>query len=633
MFQTIDWVLIILYLVFTFIVGLVMKSKADKGGLDSYFAGGRNVPWWWLGTSMVATTFAADTPLWVTGVVAKYGIAGNWFWWSSVISTMFMTFFFASRWRQAGVITDVELTEIRYGGKQAAVLRSVKALFSSLFVNCIILGWVFAAMAKITRPFIHWNEILGQETFDTIELFWPSLLVFHDVNNTLTIAVICIIIIIYSSAGGIRAVMFTDLFQFVIAMTSAIAFAYFAVDHVGGLSSLWSKLDQIYPDKSSEYTSFLPKLTGDDALMPLGVFLASIGFIWWNKDSVDGSGYISQRLNTAKSSQDAEKGALWYAISALVLRSWPWIMVGLVALVLYPVDGELAKNALDNGGKVDREMAYPILMRDILSPGWLGLVFLSLLAAFMSTVDTHINWGASYLANDCYKRFINPGASDKALTRVSRISVVLMSFIAIMVATQISSINSAWKFYAGMMAGIGLPHLLRWFWWRANAWTEITGMVTGLVMSIIIYYFKETKALPGEYRIVIIGLTSMLFSITVTLLTKPVSEEHMKKFIDRVQPMGFWKGMNQNKNLGRTLLKCLVMWLTSVASAYSLLFSIGLLLRLEILSGMALFAFGLILMWFIVAHISKGESDLKSNMGVQDLTIKNNVEQNNSALE
>lgn len=599
MFHAIDWLLIFFYLIFTFVVGMVMKSKADKGGLESYFAGGRNVPWWWLGTSMVATTFAADTPLWVTGVVAKYGIAGNWFWWSSLIGVMFMTFFFASRWRQSGVLTDVELTELRYGGKEAAILRSVKALFSSLFVNCIILGWVFAAMAKITRPFIHWDKILGQDMYNSILSEWPNAFVFGDVNNTLTIIVICIIIVSYSSAGGIRAVMFTDLFQFAIAMVSAIAFAYFAVSHVGGLESLWTKLETLYPGKAIEYTSFLPRFSGESALMPLGVFMASIGFIWWSRGSVDGSGYIAQRLYTAKSSVDAEKGALWFAIATFVIRSWPWILVGLVALVLYPVDGELAKTALDNAGKVDREMAYPILMRDVLSPGWLGLVFLSLLAAFMSTVDTHINWGASYIANDCYKRFIKPDATDKDLTIVSRFAVVLISIIAIMVATQISSIDVAWKFFAGMMAGMGLPHLLRWFWWRANAWTEISGMITGLLMAILVYSLDQTKDIRGEYLVVIIGLVSMIVSITVTLMTKAVPDEHLQIFVKRVQPMGYWKGMNQQNPLKRNLYDCLILWLISTVATYCILFGLGLLLRLEsALGGVVLFA------GFVLLHVT-----------------------------
>ncbi len=582
-----DWVLILTYLLLSFITGLAMKRKADRG-LESYFAAGRSAPWWWLGTSMVATTFAADTPLWVAGAIATYGISGNWFWWSHAVGYVFMTVFFARMWRESGVITDVELTELRYGGPQAAILRAVKAFFSSILVNCIVLGWVFAAMAKITRPFVHWDQILGASLFSQLESNWPHTIVFRDFNNTLTILSLVAIVVAYSSAGGIRGVMITDLYQFAIAMFASVAFAVLAVSHVGGLESLWQQLEQLYPATHRSYTSFVPSFTGENALMPLSAFLVSLGFLWWTKDAVDGSGYMAQRMYTARTPEDSEWGSLWFTIAHLVLRSWPWVLVGLVALVVYPVGDDQSAMVLDN----DREMAYPVLMQQILGPGWLGFVFLSLLAAFMSTVDTHINWGASYIVNDFYKRFINPTATDRQLVKVSRRSVIGIAMLAVLVATQIDSLDRVWKFYAGMVAGMGLPHLLRWFWWRANAWTEISGMVTGFIAAVVLYNLPATSSLRGEYLIAMIGLISMVASLVATWLTKPVDEEKLVEFVNRVHPVGYWRGWNGSSRPVRSVRRSLYLWALGVFAVYALMFGVGQLLRLSYAGGGILVALG-----------------------------------------
>ncbi|WDE95759.1 Na+:solute symporter [Lentisphaera profundi] len=605
MFQFIDWALIIGYLIFTFATGFMMKSKASEDGLDSYFAAGRNIPWWWIGTSMVATTFAADTPLWISGVVAKYGIAGNWFWWTAAIGITFMTFFFARKWRESGVLTDVELTEMRYGGKEAASLRIIKAFFSSIVVNSLVLGWVFAAMAKITRPFIHWDQLLGADLFSRLETLWPSFLMFNDLNNTLSIFIIAIIVIVYSSAGGICGVMFTDLFQFAIACFAAVAFSYFAVQHVGGLESMWTQIETLYPDTHQNYTSFTPSFSGDNALMPLAVFLVSIGFIWWTKDSVDGSGYFAQRMYTASTPADAEKGSLWFAFANFALRSWPWIIIGLVAIVVYPLNDPNSAIALSG----DREMAYPILMRDILGPGWLGLVFLSLMAAFMSTVDTHINWGASYIANDFYKRFLNPQATQKDLVRVGRYSVIAISVISISIASQISSIDAVVKFFGGMVAGMGAPHLLRWFWWRANAWTEITGMIAGALSAIILYSLPISEHIPAEYLIAWISLFSIYLSIRVTLMTDPVDDEKLKTFVMKVRPLGFWKGFNHHVPHVRTMKDSILLWVMSCTSIYLYVFGIGNLLKLHLILGSFFIITATLLLIPILKKINQKEDD------------------------
>ncbi len=597
------------YLFFAFAIGLAATRKAGTG-LVSYFVADRSLPWWWLGTSMAATTFASDTPLVVTGFVAEHGISGNWFWWSVAVGLVLLAVLYAPQWRASLVITDAELIELRYAGPPAAWLRGFKALFSSLFINCIVLGWVFAAMAKITRPFVRWDEFLGPETFQAIEHSWPDLLLFQDLNNTLTILCLLVIVLVYSSAGGIRGVIVTDLVQFVLAMGSAILFAWIAVDYVGGLSGLWSQLDETYPSgkntpSAAEMKAFWPSFAKGSA-MSVGVFCSSIGVLWWANSQVDGTGYLAQRLNTARSAKDAERGALWFCFVNFVLRSWPWVLVGLVALIAFPLDDPTRVTPLGAELEGDREMAYPVLMKLLLPSGLLGLVLVSLIAAFMSTVDTHINWGASYLVNDVYLRFLRPDASDKELVRASRISVFFLGVIAIFVAAQVDQVGDMWKFSFAMLSGLGVPHMLRWVWWRANAWTEICGMVTGLLLAVPAYAFGWAEAVPAEYVIAIIAVTSSLLAVAVTLLTPPVPESKLKHFYNKVRPVGVWPWSEGSKR--RELRHRLLAWVFGVVALFSCLFGLGMPLRLDLLSGTGLLILGMGAGWFTLAQLGRANS-------------------------
>lgn len=559
----------------------MMSGSAGKS-LSSYFLADRNLPWWWLGTSMVATTFAADTPLAITGIVAKDGISGNWFWWSWCMGYMAIAVFFAKKWRGARVITDVELVEIRYHGKAAVALRGVKAFFLSLVVNTVILGWVFRAMAKITQPFLNWREIWGNDAFSILEQFWPSFLIFDSVNNTITVLFLFLVVIIYSSFGGIQGVILTDLVQFAIGIFGAVIFAYYAIDYAGGLPFLLDSLQLTYPDSSEAILNFWPDVAGADASLPIQILLIYVGVQWWTNYYSDGSGYYAQRIYTARTVEDAEKGTIWFVFANFILRTWPWILVALVALIAFP-KGDPTHFHPELGKIVgaDREMGYPVLMKLILPPGILGIVFVSLMAAFMSTVDTHINWGASYLVNDLYKRFWRPNAHDLELVFASRIAVVVISIFAIFVAAQIQSIEGAWKFLISIASGIGLPQILRWIWWRANAYTEIAGLVSAFVLTILFYSFVED--VRAEYFLLWVAGGSLSISLLVTFLTPPVSETRLKFFVGYIKPFGFW-GRYVNYDAKAIFLQKIFTWLAGCVFVFAGMFSVGYLLMLDYLS-------------------------------------------------
>ena len=673
-----DWSIIAGFLLLSIAVGFLFRKQASKDGVEGFFLAGRDMRWWLLGTSIVATTFASDTPLAITGWVAQYGIAGNWFWWGGVIGTVAMTVFFARKWRRSGVVTDAEIAELRYGGRAAASLRAVKALISCGFVNFVILGWVFAGMTKISEPFMDWEALLGSGLYSAIAAVYPSLLIFDTLDNTITIWLLVSVTLAYSALGGLKAVIVTDLIQFVLAMSMSVAVAWFAVHTIGGLSEMWAQLAELYPESGetvsgvaylshSKVTSFIPAFDsgGPGALgIPFSAFVLTLGVLWWTNGNVDGSGYIAQRLYTAKDGAEAEKGALWYAVAHFSLRSWPWIIAGVAALVLYPraevnaLAEELTQCANqpaycsveqtrcledryacridayallvvdettgDEGEVVqvfreDRERGYPALIRDILPPGLLGLALVSLMAAFMSTISTHINWGASYITNDLYFRFIDPRASDVTLTRVSRIATVAITLLSVYISTHIDNIGAMWELWAGMMAGLGLPHLMRWLWWRANAWTEISGMLVGFLLALVNFAagrlgdFPEGQisVLPAAlashpiHVICWISLASGVAAVTATYLTAPVERSQLVRFVRRVRPMGFWSQVDGEYTPPQPLLGSVVYWLLGTVAVYLLLFGTGYVLRTDWLAGVSMLSAGGILLLVTIKGLQR----------------------------
>lgn len=678
-----DWVLVAAILGITFAISVLIKDKDGKGGVEEFFTANRNAKWWFLGTSIAATTFASDTPLVITGWIADYGIAGNWFWWGGAVGIIAITVFFARVWRSTGVVTDAEIAELRYGGKPATVLRSSKAFVFSVVVNCVVLGWVFAGMSKIAEPFMDWQYLLGVGAYEIVSAYYPEALIFGDLNTSLTILTLVLITLSYSAIGGLKAILITDMIWFVLAMTMAVVLSYFAVQSVGGLEGMWSGLEFNYPTNSTasdidgkqflnhvQISSFVPSFS-DNAVGSLGIpfsaFILTLTFMWWTNGNVDGAGFFAQRLYSAKNSSEAEKGALWYGLAHFVFRSWPWILAGVAALVIYPraavndvaADfnaclkdqnlctqeiqtcledryrcsikeyGLLYKTEITNHDKTtslefreDRERSYPALIKDVLPKGLIGLALVALMGAFMSTVSTHINWGASYIANDFYLRFVNPQASNKSLTMVSRLATLGITLIAIIFASFIENVGAMWQLYLGMMAGLGLPHLLRWFWWRANAWTELSGMLTGLILALSNYVlsyngiladgqisiFPSSIASHPIHVICWISLFSAMTSVFITLLTPAVDEQTLKEFVAKVKPIGFWRGLNDGYSGQRRFKDSMLYFVLGTTGIYAGMFGIGYLLKLDYSVGFALIALFVFTTLFVIKGMNKIET-------------------------
>ena len=540
----IDGVIIISYILFALGLGIYYSKRAGRN-INEFFVSGRNLPWWLAGTSMVATTFAADTPLAVTGLVVKDGIAGNWLWWNMVLSGMLATFLFSRLWRRAEVITDVELTELRYSGRSASLLRGFRALYIGLPINCITMGWVILAMQKII--------VLTFGLPDT------------GTSKVLVVLACMLIAGIYCALSGFWGVVITDLIQFGMAMIGSIALAVIAVNKIGGIGTLKTKLSEVHGADHSILHFFPDFGAGEMAILTFGVYL---GVQWWASNGVDGGGYIAQRMFAAKDERNTLLATLWFNIAHYTLRPWPWILVALVSMIVYP-------------NLSDPEAGYPMLMLAYLPTGLLGLMLTAFLAAFMSTIDTHLNWGASYLVNDFYKRFFRSEADDHHYVVVSRISVVLIMLVAGVTSLFMNSIAGAWKFLIALNAGIGLVQILRWYWWRINAWSEIAAMVTSAVVSTIVFILPQTKD-NFAYQMLIIVPASTLVWLVTTLITAPVSQEQLIAFYQRVRPNGGWWGripsLANVQPIAESRTPGLLNWVLGSAFVYCTLFGIGKLL-------------------------------------------------------
>lgn len=524
MLHFLDWVIIAGYLVFALAVGFYFSKRAGRS-VEQYFITGRSLPWWLVGTSMVATTFAADTPLVVSALVFTKGIAGNWYWWVGGFHALLAALVYAPLWRRARILTDNELVELRYSGKPASALRGFRALYFGVMSNCITMGWVMLAMVKVIKIiFPEWDEwgiIWGLFSFT----------------------------IFYTVLSGLWGVIITDLFQFIFAMAGSVILAVICVGRMGGVSGLLSRLATLYgPEKLESVTCLIPLRSG---MMPLSAFLIYALLQWWAVGNTDGGGYLSQRLFAAKDERHAKLAGLWYCIANYCLRPWPWIIVGLTALVVYP-----------NLAVGDPESGYPKLMMAFLPVGLKGLMVATFLAAFMSTIDTHINWGASYLINDLYRRFIRRTASERHYVVASRAAVILLALLGAVVSRYLPSIEWAWKYFSSIFAGIGFIYLVRWFWWRINAWSEITAMTVSVVVSNIVYIFTDIQY---PYTLLITLSFSIPLSLLATFLTAPVSGERLAEFRRRLRPAGVWRNW---KNL-------LASYLSGLVCLYSFLFGVG----------------------------------------------------------
>lgn len=532
--SVLDLVVIFSYVAFAFFIGVFVSKKASQGE-ESYFLADRKLPWWQAGISMAATTFAADTPLAVTGIIAAKGLSGNWMWLSWLFLHLSMVFIFSKQWRKSKVLTDAELIDIRYSGIEAKFLRKLKAFLYGVVFNAIVLGWVLKAMNKIVEPFFLWNE-WAPDLVSFVQNVTPSFLMFGSAEEMITTFVLLFLVAVYSSAGGFRGVVITDMFQFAFAIGASYFLAVSAYDYVGGFSGLRESYTSIY--NSSEFLNVIPNFSNGwvaDIGMGAGVFMFYLLIQSYANNPADGGGYFMQRLAACKDEHHSKKAAFLFVCIHYFIRIWPWFFMGIVALVVIPIgmegevfDGKYAFVA------TDRERAYPALMGLLLSEGGLGLMLASLLAAFMSTIDTHLNWGASYIVNDFYSTE-NKDASAKQKVRVARFSIFGFMFLAVIVASQIHAIRDAWQWIAYLGAGIGAPTILRWLWWRVNAWSELLALGVSLILALVLTQYS----ISFEYKLIILGLAGMA-STVIGAFIKEADELKVNTFAELVGPMGLW---------------------------------------------------------------------------------------------
>ena len=575
----IDWIIIIFYFIASAAIGVYFTKRAGTN-IQEFFLSGRNLPWWLAGTSMVATTFAADTPLAVTELVARNGIAGNWLWWNFVFGGMLTVFFFARLWRRAGILTDVEFVELRYSGKPAAFLRGFRSLYLGIFINCVIMAWVNLAMGSILEGMFGIPR-------DQVMIY---------------VGLALILTAIYSAMSGMWGVAVTDAFQFVLAMTGTIvlAFIVLSLPEVGGISGLTSKL----PEWALRFTPVIgesgeTQSAGGALALTVAAFIAFVGVQWWASwypgAEPGGGGYIAQRMMSAKDEKHSLFATLWFTIAHYCLRPWPWIIVGLATLVLYP---DLAP--------AEKRLGYVYAMRDHLPVGLKGMLVASFFAAYMSTIATQLNWGTSYVINDFYKRFVKPAADEKHLVLISRATTIIVMVVSLVITGMLDTISGAWAFIIEAGAGLGLVLIARWFWWRINAWSEISAMLTPLVVYACLSAFT-TIQFP-ETLFYIVAITTVVW-IAVTFLTKPTNEETLKSFYRRVHPGGIgWKPIADllpevEGDSGYAGL--FLNWLAGIVLVYAMLFGIGKVILGEGLIGVVFIALGLLAAGVIYWDLSK----------------------------
>ncbi len=492
-----DYALVLAFLGGTFAWGAWHARRAGRS-IEQFFAAGRSLPWWIAGTSIVATTFAADTPLAIAGLVATEGLTGNGFWWADVLPTMLGALLIAHLWRRSGVLTDNELIELRYGGRPAAALRLFRALYWGVLRNAIVIGWVNLAMLKVLQLVLGLDAEAGR---------W-------------LLAGLFVLTLVYTLLSGLLGVVLTDLAQFVLAMGGSILLAVLAVHEMGGLDVLVLRVAEVHgPDVAARTLALIPI-----DRETFQVFLIYVAVKSWSSGNTEGGGYIAQRLLATRDERQARLAAIWYAVANFVLRPWPWILVGLVAFVSYPT-------------LEDPETGYVRVLLDSLPVGLRGLMVASLLAAFMSTVDTQLNWGASYLTHDVYRRFLSPNASERRLVMVARISVVIIAALGALATLVTPSIAGAWKLLASLMAGTGLILLLRWLWWRINAWSEISVMASALLTASLLLAFSELRFV---YVIALVAGVAVPVALATTFLTPPEAPARLQAFYQRVRPPGAW---------------------------------------------------------------------------------------------
>jgi SSS family transporter len=566
-----DWVIVALYFAASAGIALIYTRRSSQS-LAEYFVSGRQLPWWLAGTSMVATTFAADTPLVVAGLVAKYGVAGNWLWWNGALTGILTVFFFARLWRRAGVLTDLEFAELRYGGKPAAVLRGFRAIYLAIPVNLIIMGWVTRAMVLVLHITLDINP-------------WTAAILLFAVTG------------VYSIFSGLWGVVVTDTFQFVVKMVGVIVLAVYAVNSIGGLDPMVQKVSAHFGSYEAAFSVLPPT---DKAWLPLSTLVVFLSVQWWAAwypgAEPGGGGYVAQRILAAKDERHGLLATLWFQIANYALRPWPWILVGFVAVIRYP-------------GLANPEEGYVRVMVDVLPSPVKGLLLATFAAAYMSTIGTHLNWGASYLVNDVYLRFIKPDASRKAQVIASRFATVTLMLLSLVVMANLQSVEQGWKLLIALGAGTGLVFILRWYWWRVNAWSEISAMAASFITSIALHFMgiNAGDTSSRDYALamgITVAITTVVW-LTVTFLTPAEPDAVLDRFYSRVRPGGpGWRAVSHRLGFGDDRIPggalSIVNWFAGVTAVFTALFGVGAFLTGTTLQGVlyscvAIAAFALIM--------------------------------------
>jgi Na+/proline symporter len=579
-----DWAVLAAYFAFSLGVGLWFVRRAGSSTAE-FFVSGRDLPWWLAGTSMVATSFSVDTPLLITGFVRTQGIQGNWLWWCFAIGGVFSAFVFAQLWRRTEVMTDVELTQLRYSGRPAAVLRGFRALYMTLYANCLTMAWVILAMVKV---------------FGTV----------FDIGTLEATLFAAAITLAYSMLSGLWGVVVTDLLQFALAMVGAIVLALFAVDAVGGIGAM---IDGVRATAGGEVLEFLPRLEGDAAAStgtwggdllawaatPVAAFLVLITLQWWANKNADGGAVVIQRMAASRDERESVLATLWFQVANYALRPWPWIIVALASLILYPT--------LD-----DPELAYPRAMVDLLPVGLLGLMLAAFLAAFMSTLTSFINLSAAYLVNDLYRPFLARGREDRHYVQAGRVASLVALTIGVVISFYATSISGLFLLLLTLGAGIGLVYVARWFWWRVNAWSEIAAMVASSVIGAALQLSPEWggPAFPFAAKVFLNLIGSTAVWIAVTFATPPTEIGRLVEFYRRVRPPGWWgpvrEAVGELPNAPTAgLRRGLWLWALGTVFIYAAMFGTGKLLLLEWAWGFGFAAVAIVTGWTLLRQLTR----------------------------
>ncbi|NVK84735.1 MAG: Na+:solute symporter [Cytophagia bacterium] len=565
--SSIDWIIILLFFVVFLVIGLRVSRKAGSSSKE-FFLSGRNMPWWLLGVSMVATTFSADTPNLVTDIVRQNGVAGNWAWWAFLITGMLTVFVYAKLWRKSGVLTDLEFYEKRYSGKEAAFLRGFRAIYLGVFFNIMIMASVSLAAIKI-------GEVMfGLEPWKTVVY-----------ASVITVA--------YSSLGGLRGVILTDFLQFLVAMVGSVAAAIYIINlpEIGGLTALLER-----PEIASKL-DLIPDINNRELFITLLIIPIAVQWwsVWYPGAEPGGGGYIAQRMLSSKDEKHAVSATFLFNITHYALRPWPWILIALASLVVYP-DLASIREAFPgiSESKIGHDLGYSAMLLT-LPKGLLGIVIASLIAAYMSTISTHLNWGSSYVAFDFYQRFIKPDASEKELVNVGRLSTVILMVLAGLFALVLTSAYDAFQILLSIGAGTGSIFILRWFWWRINAYSEIAGMVVSFILALLFKFGPESlTSISSEYQLLLsVGITTAVW-VLVTLMTKPTDYKTLTDFFNLVKPYGMgWNGLRKQAKskgdqlapgIGKFSVDLLAMF-AGIVLVYALLFATGMFIYGNILFG------------------------------------------------